>query len=304
MDDYIKKLYENVITSTKNSKEAIDILKNIKGKILSVGTGGSKVVSDYLSQVLGYKNECIVKNVDISDITEMDKKLYDGIFVSSYSGTNFGVQYCLNNDLKHYILTTNKSIKNAEIISYEMPHEHSFISLNSTIVPMSILLKYYLGDSFEKIIDEIFEKLNKSAYIDLIDEDIVNIFYSDKVISASTFIESTLVEGNIAVPIMHKLYSYCHGRHTVNKNHDMKAILIGYNNTDLENALIKNMKYQMTEYIVLKSEFKDIVVNDFYLTLQCLYLLRNIASAKCIDLSEIEYDKVSAKNLYFFKGSV
>ena len=64
MDDYIKKLYENVITSTKNSKEAIDILKNIKGKILSVGTGGSKVVSDYLSQVLGYKNECIVKNDD------------------------------------------------------------------------------------------------------------------------------------------------------------------------------------------------------------------------------------------------
>ena len=103
---------------------------------------------------------------------------------------------------------------------------------------------------------------------------------------------------------MHKLNSYWHGRHTFNRNHDKKAILIGYNGSDLENVLIENFKYQMKEYIVLKSEFEDDIINDFYLTIQAVYLLRNIALSMNIDLSEIKYDKIAAKRLFNFKGSV
>ena len=141
-------------------------------------------------------------------------------------------------------------------------------------------------------------------FIDLNGESIVNIFYSDKAIATLTFMESTLVEANIVAPLMHKLYSYCHGRHTFNRNHDKKAILIGYNGSDLENVLIENFKYQMKEYIVLKSKFEDDIINDFYLTIQAVYLLRNIALSMNIDLSEIKYDKIAAKRLFNFKGSV
>ncbi len=68
--------------------------------------------------------------------------------------------------------------------------------------------------------------------------------------------------------------------------------------------MIENFKYQMKEYIVLKSEFEDDIINDFYLTIQAVYLLRNIALSMNIDLSEIKYDKIAAKRLFNFKGSV
>ncbi len=86
----------------------------------------------------------------------------------------------LNNDLIHYVLTSNRELKNALVIPYEMEYEHSFISLNSTCVPMAILLKYYLGDEFLSILNEIFSKVDKDVFIDLNGESIVNIFYSDK----------------------------------------------------------------------------------------------------------------------------
>lgn len=304
MNEFIEKLYENIIKSTDSCEDAIKVLKKIKGNILCVGTGGSKVVSDFSSKVIEKKNGCITKKIDISDIDETDKKLYDAILICSYSGTNYGVEYSLNNDLIHYVLTSNSNLLDALVIPYEMEYEHSFISLNSTCVPMAILLKYYLGDEFLSILNEIFSKVDKDIFIDLNGESIVNIFYSDKAIATSTFMESTLVEANIVAPLMHKLYSYCHGRHTFNRNHDKKAILIGYNGSDLENVLIENFKYQMKEYIVLKSKFEDDIINDFYLTIQAVYLLRNIALSMNIDLSEIKYDKIAAKRLFNFKGSV
>ncbi len=47
----------------------------------------------FQAKSLKKKNGCITKRVDISDIDETDKKLYDAIFISSYSGTNYGVEY-------------------------------------------------------------------------------------------------------------------------------------------------------------------------------------------------------------------
>lgn len=304
MNEYINSLEENIMESTKNIDDIIKELKEIKGNLLSVGTGGSRVVAEYASSVLSKKNHIIAKSIDPRDLEHIDKSLYEKIFISSHTGSNYGVKKSLENDLEKYLLTTRKtSISDEKILHYEMPYEHSFISLNATLIPMAILLKYYLDNEFDKTIKNIFANIDEQASITLNGE-YLNIFSGIDTRTSETFIESTLTEAGIAIPLIHEKYSYCHGRTTINKDKKSSAIYLGDKDTDLDCALKDVLENQMNDLYILKDKYADEIVNDFYLTLQSVYLLRNIAESKNIDLSTIDYDKYAVKKLYYFKGSM
>lgn len=60
----------------------------------------------------------------------------------------------------------------------------------------------------------------------------------------------------------------------------------------------------MANHLIMESYFEDPIINDYYLTLQSMVLLMNIARAKKINLRSIKYDKEAVRNLYYFKGSM
>lgn len=304
MDENIKKIKENIFGSTKNIEGIIEKIKNIKGNTIIIGTGGSRVVAEFASSVLTAKNHIITNVVDSRDLKYLDLSLYKNIFITSYSGSNFGVKSCFDNNLKKYLLTHRVTkIDDEVLLSYEMEGEHSFISLNSSIIPMAILLKYYFNDKFDILIEDIFNKVNKEEFLN-ITEEYINIFYGIDTRTSATFLETTFAESGISAPLMHEKYSYCHGRSTINKKHKHQAIYLGNNNCDLDNSLKEVLEIQMTDYLVIDNLYDDPIVNDFYLTIVCIYLLRNIAASKSIDLSNIKYDKEAVKRLYYFKGSM
>lgn len=302
--NYLESIYDSIITSTSDIDDVINILNSIKGNVISIGSGGSRVVAEYASLVLATKNSLITKTIDPRDLNYVDKKNYENIFISSYSGSNFGVKHAINSKLKKYLLTTRKTnIKNENILHYDMENEHSFISIKATIIPMAILLKYYVGDDFKKIIDSIFEHIDKTLILENI-KSYINIFSGIDSKVSETFLESSLTEAGIAIPLIHEKYSYCHGRSTINKSHDESAIFLSYNGSELDESLIKVINLQMPNNCILKRVFEDPVINEFYLTLQCICLLKNIADSKKIDLSNIKYDKEAVKILYYFKGDM
>lgn len=302
--DYLESIYDNIISSTKNVEGIINTLNSIKGNVISVGSGGSKVVAEYASLVISSKNSLLATSVDPRDLNYLDQRNYENIFISSYSGSNFGVKHAINSELNKYLLTTRKTkIKDETILHYEMECEHSFISIEATIIPMAILLKYYVGEDFKKIIDSIFDCLDKDLNLSGINN-YINIFSGIDSKVSETFLETSLTESGIAVTLIHEKYSYCHGRSTINKHHDGTAIFLSYNGSDLDQKLIKVMDLQMPNNCILKRVFEDPVINEFYLTLQCICLLKNIANSMKIDLRNIKYDKEAVRNLYYFKGSM
>lgn len=304
MFEYINSLEENIMESTKNIDAIVENLKEIKGNLLSVGTGGSRVVAEYASSVLAKKNHIIAKSIEPRDFKYIDKSLYEKVLISSYHGSNYGVRVALENNLDKYLLTTREnSISDEKILHYEMPDEHSFISLNATLVPMAILLKYYLDKDFDETVKNIFASIDEDALVSL-NANYLNIFSGIDTRTSEFFLESTLTESGIAIPLIHEKYTYCHGRSTINKDNNSSAIYLGDKDTDLDRALKEVLESNMEDLYILKDKYGDAIINDFYLTLQSVYLLRNLAHEKGIDLSKIDYDKSAVKKLYYFKGTM
>lgn len=303
MFEDIKNLYDDIIYATKNIDEKLDIFKSINGATICIGVGGSKVVAKYAEKVLAKKNKLIAITMEPHSFLHYDYSLYENIFIVSHSGKNYGVKACLDNNLNSYLLSTRKSnIKDENIINYDMPNRHSFISISDTIIPMAILLKYYLGNKFSKTLDKIFASIDKTLSLE--NSTNINIYTGFDSEAASFFLESTLIESGLNTPIVNYKYDYCHGRSTINKNHDKEAILLGYDKTDLDKTLLNVLNKSMKRIVVLKKISQDDIINDFYFTLSSVYITANLAKNKHIDLKKIDYDRESVKELYYFKGSM
>lgn len=296
---------KSIIFNTLESVNDLDnILKSIDKPTLIVGTGGSKVVGEFLSSILETKNKVITKVIDVRDLYHLNLNKYDNIFITSFSGSNWGVKAALSLNKKSYLLSKRKTkIANEVLIHYDMPKEESFISLLATIVPMSILLSYYLGENFAIILERLFKSIDESITLE-VKEAGLNIFTDASLNASTTFLESTLIESGLNIPIIHEKYSYCHGRSTINKDHNKSSIYLNYIESDLDNSLINVIANSCYSNITVKRLFKDSIVNDFYTCLQCMYLLDNMAKENKIDLRKIKYDKEAVKKLYYFKGSM
>lgn len=301
MNNIIDNLYDNILKSTRDISKIDSQFASIIGNTICIGSGGSKVVATYASKVLGKRNRGLCDVFDASCLTNSLNN-YDNILVCSYSGSNYGVKHALSNDKKHYLFSGRKTkVSDETLIHYEMENEESFISLGATVIPMAIILKYYLQDKFDDILKDIFSKIDKSIFLEFSFP--INIFTDSSSISALTFLESSLVESGISIPLIHYKYDYCHGRSTINKSHKNNAIIFN-KGLDIDSKLIEVIKSTMNKYLIISSPYEDDIISDFYYTLQSLYLLCNVAKSKNIDLRNINYDRIAVKNLYHFKGSM
>lgn len=304
MEENFKLLFDRII-DTLETTDLIKIkkqLENIKDNTVFIGSGGSKVVATFASKILNGSN---VKSS--RDLNYMGLNNIDNIMIFSYSGIGYTIENLLKNNKKIYLFTNgNREYENVENIKYNssLKSEHSFISLASTLMPMTILYNYYKNleiNCFKLILKDMFEK---SKNINIKSNNIYEILTGYDTLTASSYLESTMVESGIAVPIIHDKYDYCHGRTTTSyKSHNG---LIYYENTkELDKLLLENLSKYYSEIVKIEKYYSDdfIIDNDYYATVKSMYLTKKLAENKQIDLSKIEYSPL-VKKLYYFKGEM
>lgn len=200
--------------------------------------------------------------------------------------------------MKHYLLASKESEEKDVInLTYNCTEkEKSFISLSSTLIPCSILLNYYLGNEKEYIIDNI----ESYEYDFDVNCDAFEIFTGIETSTASKYLETTMIESSIGVPITHDKYSYCHGRSTFSTTNNNIAIYFNLN-TELDRVLLRELPKYYKDVIILDS--KNTPMSEYILLIKCMYLTKYIAEMKNKDLSGVEYSPI-VKKIYYFNGSV
>lgn len=304
MEDNFEFLLPRIIDTLEKSNliKIKEQIENIKGNTIITSVGGSSVVAKFLNHILNEKNISICKSPRDLEYEKLDK--FDNIFGVSYSGKGYVVDSILKNDKKKYLLTNNSNeYKEIEKIEYKnsIEKEHSFISLASTLMPMSILLSTKYNKETKDIIIDIFDKIKKEIN-EIKNNNVYEIIYGNEVISAVTYLETTMVEAGISLPILHEKYSYCHGRTTMSYNN--KHGLIYFNSEkEYDKIILEEWNKYYTELVKIDKYSEETLLNDYYATLKCMYITKNLAKNQNKDLSDVKYSPL-VKKLYKFKGEM
>lgn len=289
--EYLKGRVVDTFDNTDTEFINYELSKLDKPTLVS-GIGGSSVVSDFGAKVLSIKNSIITRNTEPRDMIYMNNGNYSNIVACSYGGSNYGVELSFNNDLKKYLLSRNR---NEDVINLQyntmIDSERSFISLGATLIPVSILINYYMNGDMS-FLDDIEEK----KFMFDTECDIYEIFSGYDTSTTSKYLESTMVESGIGVPIVHDKYSYCHGRSTMSINNNSIAIFLN-RNTELDILLLSEISRYYKSVIVIDSKYKDMILDDYQMLVQAMYLTKFIAESKSKDLSKVDYSPL-CKTLY------
>ena len=295
-------LKERVVDSLNNTD--LDYIRNELKRIDKAtafsGVGGSSVVSEFGSKVVNKKNGIITINSEPRDFIYRSNA-FDNVVACSYSGNNYGVDVSFQGSMKKYLLSNNSfDDKDVTYLKYDttIDKERSFISLGATLVPVSILMDYYLDGKNSEMLSSIEE----TTFNFCLGSDIYEIFTGYDTSTASKYLESTMVEGGIGLPIVHDKYSYCHGRSTLGINYN--GIAIYYNrNTEFDKMMLEELRQYYSTIIVIDSKFDDQILDDYQMHVQSMYLTKYIAEKKSKDLSKVEYSPI-VKKLYKYNGQI
>lgn len=296
-------LKERVIDSLEQTD--LDYIRKELSKLneptIFSGVGGSSVVSEFASKVINTKNGIVSINSEPRDFLYRNSNEFKNVVACSYSGNNYGVELSFLKGLKKYLLSNN-SFDDIDVtyLKYNttIDKERSFISLGATLIPVSILMDYYLNGNNDPIIDSIEEK----RFDFELDSDIYEIFTGYDTSTSSKYLESTMAESGIGIPIVHDKYAYCHGRSTLGINYDSTAIY--YNrNTEFDKMMLEELKKYYKRIITIDSKFDDQLLDDYQMLVQSMYLSRYIAEKKSKDLSKVEYSPI-VKKLYKYDGQI
>lgn len=283
----------------------LDYINNELSKLneptLFSGVGGSNVVSEFGSKVINIKNNIVSINSEPRNFLYQNNIPFKNVIACSYSGNNYGVELSFRNSLKKYLLSNNSfNDDNVTNLKYNtnIPKENSFISLGATLIPVSILLSYYLNKDNNLILDCIEElpfNFNPTS-------NVYEIFSGYDTSTASKYLESTMVESGIGIPVVHDKYSYCHGRSNLGYNYNATAIY--YNrNTEFDKMMLEELKKYYNLIITIDSKFKDQILDDYQMLIQSMYLSKYIAEKNLIDLSKINYSPI-VKKLYNYNKQI
>ena len=297
--EYLKRRVEDALDRTDLEFIRSELLK-IKDASIVSGVGGSSVVSEFGSKVLNQKNGIISINCEPRDFLYQGVSGFKNVISCSYSGNNYGVDLSFDNDLKKYLLSNNPSTSEDVVnLQYQtaIDKERSFISLGATLIPVSILMDYYLEGEDDKLLDLILEK-----DFSFEPSHIYEIFSGYDTRTTAKYLESTLVESGIGIPIVHDKYSYCHGRSTLSNVQQSNAIYFN-RGTEFDKMMVEELKQYYQEVIVIESKSTDQVIDDFQMLVQAMYLTKYLAEKQSKDLSKVEYSPVN-KKLYKYSGQI
>ena len=299
MQENFNMLNERVLDALNNTnlEETRNTLSRIKTPTIVTGVGGSKVVAVFTSKILAAKNGIISTCLEPRDMLYTPVSGYDNVLSCSYSGTNFGVQTSFQNELNKYLLSSTR-VSNITNITYDtsLPKEHSFISLAATLIPMTIMLDYYLDGN--NIVPEL---LNQETPL-IEPHPVYEIMSGIDTETSHTYLESTMLEASLSIPIVHDKYSYCHGRST-SSYHNNHSLIYFDKDTELDRLILEELKAYYNKIIILKSKYQDPIIDEYYLTIKSILLTKSLAEQTGKDLSKVEYSPV-VKKLYKYQGQM
>ena len=303
MKTNFKFLKERVVDSLDNTD--LEFIRNKLSKLneptLFSGVGGSSVVSEFGTKVINAKNGIVSVNSEPRDFLYRNNGAFRNVIACSYSGNNYGVELSFLKELRKYLLSNNSFDDNdVTYLKYNttIDKERSFISLGATLVPVSILMNYYLNGKNSPILDSIEET---SFDFDL-GSDFYEIFSGYDTSTASKYLESTMVESGIGIPIVHDKYAYCHGRSTFGINYSGNIIYFN-RNTEFDKMMLEELKQYYSRIVTIDSKFEDQILDDYQMLIQSMYLTKYIAEKKAKDLSKVEYSPI-VKKLYKYNGQI
>ena len=291
LQDTVKKSLDNT-----DLERVRYLLGTIDKPTLITGVGGSNIVSDFAAKVLNEKNNIITRNSETRDLLYMNLNGYDNVLSCSYSGNNYGVDMSFSNDLNHYLLTAKDNNRDdITTIKYNMDEERSFISLGATLVPCSVLLNYYLnGDN--SFVDSINNyKFNFDTNCDCFE-----IFSGYDTSTISNYLDSTLTEAGVGIPVVHDKYSYCHGRSTICTNKNNIAIYLN-KNTELDKLMLEELPKYYKDIIVFN--VRDGLKGEYEALVEAMYLTKFLADTSNKDLVKVDYNPIVQK-LYKYRGQL
>lgn len=270
-------------------------LDSIKGATIVTGLGGSAITATFLAKILREKNGLISTFITPRDLVYMNLDGYENVIAVSYSGSNLGVKLSFDNSLNHYLFTGNRQ-DNAINMIYSMLLERSYVSINATVVPLSILMMYYCND--RKLIEEIIScdmktETENSQY---------EVLTGYETAAASTMLESCIIESGIGTCILHDKYNYCHGRINITRNSSSDLIIFD-SDDELDTLLIEELRKHYGRMIIIEQKYDDHVINDFYASIMALKLVHHIAENRKIDISDMD-ELENNDILYRYNGSV
>ena len=137
---------------------------------------------------------------------------------------------------------------------------------------------------------------------DLQSSDIYEIFTGIDTSTSSKYIESTMIESGIGIPIVHDKYSYCHGRSTLSINYGNIAIYFNRHN-EFDNLLLEELKKYYQRIIIIETKYQDSILDDYQMLIQSMYLTKYIAEKKSTDLSNVNYSPI-VKKIYKYNGQI
>lgn len=308
MDLYVDDMYTNldkmlprILDTLKktNLNYIFNELSNIKGPTIVTGVGGSSVVGEYLAKVLNKKNHIIAEFKFPRELLLTDLSEYENVISISYSGRNIGVDASFNNNLKKYLLSgsTREGVTNLQYVVED--EEFSFVSMAGTMIPLSIILMYYLND-----LDLIRDILSIRKEFNIDDSLIYEVLTSEKSKGACAMLESTLVEGSLGALIIHEKYNYCHGRTLFNHfNPNTSTLIYMEDDSDLDSLFKDNLFSTYKNVITIDKNYDDDVVDDYYKSFMCLLLCMQISEKQGKDMS-IKYPPEVSELMYGYKGEM
>ena len=225
-------------------------------------------------------------------------------------------------DLKIETKVSEKtSIPKQNIISYRTINnkakERGFLAFEGTLSPASLFLKLYFdikklnnADKFildslnywNNYFDEYFKNNKKFLKEILVKGNVLNIFTGDYTITASKYLESTLVESGIFHILIHEKKNFSHGRFINYENLSTKTNLYlkTKNMAKYEESLLEYLKDGNN--IIIESKYEGIL-GEYDLLVATQYLIYNIGKLLNIDLSKPKYTEKALK-IYFYKGKL
>jgi len=310
MQENFDLLYSRIKEGTQSvSLECLNkTLEHIKEPTICIGTGGSYAPAIYAEKILNKKHNILARAMEPRGVLYTDLKYYDNLVALSYGNKNAGINQALkhanDSELRTYILTSSENKGYAEnLIRFRQNDEKSFISIAGTLIPMGVLLKYYLENDvyLERLISCIFD--NESTY-EINDNPIYEILYGVDSKVATNILESTMVESGIAIPILSEKYSYCHGRSTTAHHHPINLIyLINGEPNELDKVLLGEAQSSYENILLLESDYQDSILGEYDLSVKALELCRQIALKHNKDLTKVDYNP-AVKRLYKFDGKM
>ena len=320
MESNFAKLQQRTINACRETDFEVmkNFLKKIKNGIFCVGVGGSEVVADFAATIFPETNACGAISGTLSQAFDMKKYhgLFERLLLCSYSGSNPAIDRITDNgfaNFRHiYLLTSNRveiktHVDRLRYVDDNIEREKSFISLATTLMPMALLLRYYLEKknlgTYHEVLSDMFANIKD---IDVAANNKFEVFSYGDTRSSAKFLQSTMHEAGLGICAIHDKYGYCHGLSTLAYHNKQEHTLIHLINKKIEidDVLSKNEIYEnYKQVIVVDGPYEDAILNEFFLTLQCMYLCKNLAIANKKDLSRVDYAP-SVKFLYRYKGEM